>query len=84
MLDLPELLAPARRVNGLISMDRSRLMDLKPQTVICVIPSCALGGCVFFGTDFLLISDSLFKIASVYSTRLRTNTPNGGTASLTE
>ncbi|GEM_PF-6529232 len=39
MLDFPELLAPARMVSGLISMDCSRLIDLKPETVIPVIPS---------------------------------------------
>ena len=48
MLVLPELFAPARRVSGLISMDCSRLMDLKPETVIPVIPSGSLGEAFFF------------------------------------
>ena len=38
MLDLPELLAPARMVSGRISMLCSLSMDLKPETLMPVMP----------------------------------------------
>ena len=38
MLDLPELLAPARMVKGRISMRCSLSIDLKPETLIPVMP----------------------------------------------
>ena len=41
MLDLPELLAPARIVRGRISMLCSLSMDLKPETLIPVMPEIA-------------------------------------------
>src|SRR5947207_14579963 len=44
MLDLPELLAPARTVSGLISIDCGLTMDLYPLTLMPVMPSgVALG-----------------------------------------
>ncbi len=39
MLDLPELLAPARIVSGAISISCLLTMDLKPSTAMRVIPS---------------------------------------------
>jgi hypothetical protein len=39
MLDLPELLAPARMVNGAISISCRLAIDLKPSTAMRVIPS---------------------------------------------
>ena len=39
MLDLPELLAPARIVRGFTSIDCALLTDLKPEIVISEIPA---------------------------------------------
>ena len=39
MLDFPELFAPARIVNGRISIAHSSAIDLKPFTAILVMPS---------------------------------------------
>lgn len=41
MLDLPELLAPARTVRGRISICCSLSIDLKPETLIPVMPEIA-------------------------------------------
>src|SRR5579872_2317648 len=49
MLDLPELFAPARIVNGRISMLCSGFMDLKPPTVKRVIPSLLFAVVCLFG-----------------------------------
>ena len=38
MLDFPELFAPARIVNGRMSISHSSAIDLKPFTAILVIP----------------------------------------------
>src|SRR5258708_5712004 len=49
-LDLPELFAPARMVSGRISMLCSWLIDLKPPTVMRVMPSIlSFDGDVLFG-----------------------------------
>jgi len=58
MLDLPELFAPARIVSGAISMLCSSLIDLKPATVIRVIPSGA-------GAGLGLFEEALFFAISI-------------------
>src|SRR5918998_1561638 len=63
MLDLPELLAPARIVSGLTSMDCSSAMDLKPATEILVIPSG-------FSGDSFFLELMAFAIALVAGGRL--------------
>ena len=40
ILNFPELLPPARIVNGRMSIAPSSAIDLKPMTAILVMPSC--------------------------------------------
>src|SRR3954454_19152725 len=48
MLDLPELLAPARMVSGLTSIRCSSLIDLNPATEISEMPPACSGRVGFF------------------------------------
>jgi hypothetical protein len=61
MLDFPELFAPARMVNGLMSIDCRRAIDLYPQTLIRVKPCDFPDAFGFLDPVWWFILDHLYQ-----------------------